>query len=966
MESRSLSHFFRLAAVLLTLTPFCASGLSAQSGTGTVRGQVTDPSGAAVPNAMLQVTSDTGQSSTTKSGRDGAYEVKGLAPGKYTVKADAKGFREYQSAEVQVAAGQIQKLDLPLALEIEQQKVEVTAEGGAQLSVSPDSNAGAIVLSGKDLDQLSDDPDQLQSDLEALAGPSIGPNGGQMYIDGFTAGQLPPKSSIREIRINQNPFSAEYDKLGYGRIEIFTKPGTDQLHGQFTVIGNDSAFNSRSPFLGTATLPGYDTVQFNGSVGGPLSKKASFTLDGQYRDINNVAVVSAQLEPLPAPLLTEAVPNPRSRVNFAPRLDYQVSTNNTLTIRYQYYRDNQTNDAVGQYTLPSEGYDLLTTEQTLQVSDTQVFGSRIVNETRFQFLRDGSVQTPQSTAPTVIVPSEFQGGGSNLGNITDHQNHYELQNYTSVAFGKHFLKFGARLRDLQDTNSATTNFNGSFTFPTLAAYEANAPIQFALTTGIPVASSNLFDAGLYVEDDWRWRPNVTLSGGLRFETQNHIADHTDFAPRLGLAWGIGQGKAASPKTVLRAGWGIFYDRFTNDLILQAERQNGVLQQEYIVTDPTFYPNIPPISVLQSAQTGVPTIYRIQSNLHAPYTMQTAVSVERQLSKAVNMTVSYVNSQGVHQLLTDNVNAPLPGTYVVGQPTSGIRPNGVLENIYQYESEGFFRQNQLITNFNVRFGTKLTLNGYYSLNYAKSDTAGPTSFPSNPYDIGADYGRASFDIRDRAFLGGTITLPKGFRLNPFMIINSGTPFNVTVPLDLLGTSILNDRPVLVSAATCPAVQTVGTNILCTQLGTFNTIPALGQTIIPINNYTGPSQVTFNLRVSKTFGFGTKKDVGGNSVAGGPGGPGGFNRGIGGGPGGGGRGGGGGGRGGGPFGGAVASSQRYNLTFSVNARNLFNIVNPSTPAGNLGSARFDTSNSLAGGAFGNASAVRQIQLQAQFSF
>ena len=189
---------------------------------------------------------------------------------------------------------------------MEEQKVEVTAEGGEQLSVSPENNAGAIVLSGKDLDQLSDDPDQLQSDLEALAGPSVGPNGGQMYIDGFTAGQLPPKSSIREIRINQNPFSAEYDKLGYGRIEIFTKPGTDKLHGQFMVIGNDSAFNSRNPYLGTALLPGYDTFQFNGSVGGPLSKKASFFLDTQYRDINNETVVNAQPQPLPAPFFTQA------------------------------------------------------------------------------------------------------------------------------------------------------------------------------------------------------------------------------------------------------------------------------------------------------------------------------------------------------------------------------------------------------------------------------------------------------------------------------------------------------------------------------------------------------------------------------------------------------------------------------------------------------------------------------------
>ena len=146
------------------------------------------------------------------------------------------------------------------------------------LSVSPDENAGAIVLSGKDLDALSDDPDELQSDLQALAGPSIGPNGGQMYIDGFTAGQLPPKSSIREIRINQNPFSAEYDKLGYGRIEIFTKPGTDQFHGQFMVLGNDSAFNSRNPFLGATALPGYDTIQFNGNIGGPLEQKGVFLL----------------------------------------------------------------------------------------------------------------------------------------------------------------------------------------------------------------------------------------------------------------------------------------------------------------------------------------------------------------------------------------------------------------------------------------------------------------------------------------------------------------------------------------------------------------------------------------------------------------------------------------------------------------------------------------------------------------
>ncbi|HXA76861.1 MAG TPA: hypothetical protein VNV41_06970, partial [Candidatus Acidoferrales bacterium] len=828
-----------------------------------------------------------------------------------------------------------------------------------RVELDPAQNAGALVLKGTDIDILPDDPDDLQADLLALAGPSAGPNGGQIFVDGFSNGQLPPKDSIREIRINSNPFSSEFDAPGYGRIEIFTKPGTDQFHGQFTLIGNDSAFNSRSPYLGTANLPGYDTVQFNGDFGGPLSKKASFTIDGQYRDINNVSVVSAQLMPPPAPLFTAAVPNPRTRINFAPRLDYQLTTNNTLTVRYQYYRDNESNQGVGQYTLASAGYGILTTENTLQLSDTQVFGSKIVNETRFQYLDDTSYQTPNSIAPAVIVPFEFQSGGSSLGNIIDHQKRYELQNYTSIAFGKHFLKFGGRFRDLQETNRATSNFNGTFTFPSLAAFEASEPIQFKLLTGVPSVSSNLFDAGLYIQDDWRWRPNVTISAGLRFESQNQVSNHADWAPRFGIAWGIGQGKSQAPKTVLRAGWGIFYDRFTNDLVLQAERQNGILQQEYIVTNPTFYPNIPTVSTLQSSDTSVPTIYKIQPNLHAPYTMQTAVTLERQLSRVVNVTVSYVSSIGNDQLLTNNINAPRPGTFIIGDPTSGTRPNGILENIYEYQSAGVFRQNQLITNFNVRASTKLTLNGYYSLNFANSDTGGPTSFPSNPYDIMADYGRSSYDIRDRVFFGGTVSLPKGFRLNPFMIFNSGTPFNVTVPLDLLGTSILNDRPALVSTETCPTVVTVGTNILCTQLGTFNTVPTAGDALIPINSYVGPNQFTFNLRVSKTFGFGAPKEGAANPGGGGrPQGP--FGRGGPGGPGGGGR--------GGPnFGGGGASSgQRYSLTLSVQARNLFNIVNPSTPAGNLGSQRFDTSNSLAGGAFGNASAVRVIQLQAQFNF
>src|ERR1700680_4818146 len=295
-------------AVLPLLALVCATALVAQSGTGSVRGQVTDPSGAAVPNATVEITALVGRTLTIKTGREGVYEVKDLSTGKYTLKVVADGFEVYQRPEVEVAAGQAQKVDVRLVIPAQQQRVEVS-DNSVGVSVSPENNAGAIVLSGKDLESLSDDPDQLQSDLAALAGPSVGPNGGQMYIDGFTAGQLPPKASIREIRINQNPFSAEYDELGYGRIEIFTKPGTDRFHGQFFVLGNDSAFNSRNPFLDNAASPGYYTVQYNGNIGGPLSKKSSFFLNAERRNIHDVQVVNAELQP--DTIFTQAVPNPR-------------------------------------------------------------------------------------------------------------------------------------------------------------------------------------------------------------------------------------------------------------------------------------------------------------------------------------------------------------------------------------------------------------------------------------------------------------------------------------------------------------------------------------------------------------------------------------------------------------------------------------------------------------------------------
>jgi len=943
-----------LATLIGLAAPAAAQAPAPSSITaGTLRGQVTDPSGAVVPNATVAILVSGKQTNSTTTDRSGGYEIGNLAPGTYTVMANARGFAVFVQNGVAVAAGQVAQFNISLDINVQKEKVNVQEET-PQVDVNPASNASAIVLSGKDLEALPDDPDELLADLQALAGPSAGPNGGQIYIDGFTAGELPPKSSIREIRINQNPFSAEYDKLGYGRIEIFTKPGTDKYHGQFSVEGNSSGLNTRNPFLAPDETQPYDSVIYQGNIGGPINKKASFFFNVQRRNIDEIAVVDP-----PDLGLNESVPNPRTRTNIGPRIDYQVGTNNTLTARYQYYRDTQQNAGVGGLVLPEAGYDTTSTEHTVQISDTQTLGAKVVNETRFQYLRDNSLQSPNSTGVGINVLGVVMEGGSSQGKQTDYQDHYELQNYTSVSQGKHFVKFGVRLRDVHEVNTSNAGFNGTYTFSSYQNYTANTPIPSQLTINgspsgtAPTVPVHVIDAGLYVQDDWKVRPNITLSGGLRFETQNAIHDHADWAPRLGFAWGIGGGGKTVPKTVLRGGFGLFYDRFSQDLILNADRLNGVTQQEYIISNPS-YPTPPPLNTLPPTAQA---IYQINSGLHAPYIMQTAFSLERQVTKIANLTVTYLNSRGVHQFLSLNVNAPPPGTPF----SSGPLPEPNAGPIFQYVSDGLFRQNQLITNFNIRAGAKLSLFGYYSLNYANSDTSGAGSFPSDQYDIGLDYGRASFDIRHRVFMGGTIGLPRGFRVSPFMIFNSGSPYNVTAGQNLSNDSLFNDRP---GFAPNPTGACLSPTQACHYLiPTPSNIPVP----IPINYLTGPNHFTLNLRLAKTFGFGP--ETGGKSGVQQVGGPGGGGPGGGGGPRGGGGGGGGGfGRGpGGGFGGMVAgASRRYNLTFSVNARNVLNKVNAATPIGTLSSSSFGQSIALAGGPFSSPAANRKIELQAMFSF
>src|SRR5215216_2905678 len=449
--------------LVITLCLTMAGLVVAQQRAGSLRGQVLDELGGAIVGASVTVIDGKGVEKSVVTNDAGNYTVNGLAPGKYTVRVTNAGFAMSETPDVEVVSGKSQQLDITLKVAIEEQKVTVATDN-RELSTEPENNAGAVVLKGDDIEALPDDPDDLAAALQALAGPSAGPNGGQIFVDGFTGGRLPPRASIREIRINSNPFSAEYDRLGFGRIEVLTRPGTDRYRGQVSFNFNDDALNSRNAFADTR--PSIQTRQYGGNFGGPLlKKKASFFVDFDKRDINDQTIIVATVLDANNNIVgfTETVPVPSRRTTFSPRVDYQINPNHTLIARYNYSKNTRLQN-VGGFNLPSRAYDSENSEQSIQFTETAIINKTIVNETRFQFEHQTSLQDADNSIPTIEVSEAFTGGGSQVGQSHSTTKDWELTNNTSFAMGPHAFKAGARVRGVHLDQFSPQNFGGYYTF----------------------------------------------------------------------------------------------------------------------------------------------------------------------------------------------------------------------------------------------------------------------------------------------------------------------------------------------------------------------------------------------------------------------------------------------------------------------------------------------------------------------
>ena len=937
----------------------------AQSTTGKLAGTVTDEAGFLIKGATVLINNQTNSfTKTTVTDENGNFEFNSIAPGQYVITAVSDGFAKYHSKKILV---QNRRTILHIELKVTEIREEVLVKNSSDLSNAPEQNLSATVLKEKEIESLPDDPESLSQVLRALAGPSTGQIGAQIYVDGFSAGELPPKDTIREIRINQNPFSAEFENLGHGRIQIFTRPGSNRFYAEGTFRFSDESLNSRNPFA-ERRVPSQNKNTSINSGGALIEKKLSYSGHIHFTKNNENKVIQAtsldsELNPF---ALNNVFRTPRKNMHYFVRLDYLINKNHTLVANYSRSRDRNKNQGVGELTLQSRAFNSNSTNQTLRLTETAIINESVVNETRFQYRKSKRTQAGENNTPSINVFGAFNGGGSPIGEASNSRDSWELTNISTWAWNNHSLRAGGRIRAAHLNNISHLNFNGTYSFSggiaplldannnisldssgqailtpitsieryrrTLLFQKLGIPskeirlrgggaTQFSIASGNPQTDVSQIDFGGFIQDDWRVTPDFMIGLGLRYEAQTNISNNINLAPRVSFAWSPKFGsKDSKTSTVIRGGFGIFFSRISENLTFQANRFNGINQRRFIVDDTAILDSFPSVPSTDSLSALPQTRRIIASNIRSPYTMQGSISLERRLPMNINFVATFINTKTLHSLRSRNINAPISGI------TGGIRPFGV-GNIYQYESSGIFKQKQLTIRVRRRI-KRLFLSTNYTLGKAESDTDGALNFPVNQFNMRNEFGRSSIDIRHRFTFNGLLTMPWNMSLNTFIIASSGVPFNITTGQDTNGDSLFNDRPSF-------ATDLTRDSVVRTDFGALDLAPIAGQQMIPRNFGSSSGFFAMNVGVFKTFGIGpTVKNLKGKHRHSGD------------------------------------TKKSFNLTLGIRANNIFNNVNFAPPIGNLSSPLFgkpiSTLNSYGfSGQRGN-STNRNINLSLRLSF
>jgi hypothetical protein len=773
--ARSLIH-------LLLLSTFVAAGLSAQNPSGVaVTGTVLDPHQAGVFGAKVTLKPTDGTEVQSASADSvGTFRFEGVPPGNYDVQIEQQGFKPSVS-RVRVGTQAPRPLRVVLALADVQQQVTVNAEL-TQVSTNTADNLDTVSMDRTALDNLPIfDQDFIGTMSRFLDASSVGTNGVTLIVDGVESTRAGVSASaIQEVKLNQDPYSAEFSRPGRGRIEIITKPGSAAFHGTFNFLFRDYLLNARDPFA--LIRPPEQRRIFEGNLTGPLgrSKKTSFLISADREEEDSQAVIVAQG---PSGEIRQTAPAPQRNTELAGSMNHQIGENHLISIRGVYTDRTIHNQGVGGFTLPEAGTNFEDREDIIFFNHSGLFTKKLLNQFRLLVAREHMPTTSIDPGPKIVVLGAFTGGGAQ-GDRLQTENHAIFNEILVWSGAKHTLRSGLNVSDLSRRGlDDNTNTVGTYTFSTLQDYQQNHPFSLLRQSGNGHVVFLEKVLGGFVQDEFRLLPNLQISMGVRYDWQNYFHDDNNFSPRVSIAYAPGKAK----KTVIRAGSGFFYDRSGAGVIFDLLRYDGNQLHQFLITNPLF-PD--PFAV------GPTSVVRLGPGVQIPYTLQYSASIERQLQKATTLTVTYTGIRGVHVFRSRDVNAPLPPLYAA-------RPDPNLSVLRQIESAGDLESQSLEIGLRGNVTRYFTGMIQYTLGRAYNNVGGTpvgvnrqfgiNSFPANNYDLSGEWSRADFDQRHRFSLLGTVTPGKYFKLGVALSLYSGQPYNETTGRDDNHDGLANDRP-----------------------------------------------------------------------------------------------------------------------------------------------------------------------------
>ncbi|MEW6322624.1 MAG: carboxypeptidase regulatory-like domain-containing protein [Acidobacteriota bacterium] len=755
----TLRSFILVLATLAAAWPARAqvAGSGAPVDTGTLLVTVMDETEARLVHAEVTVTSPAGAVTTVPVNDAGVARIDGLAPGTYGVTAAAEGFRSL-ALPVTVRRG-TNATTLRLAVAIKEDVVVEEADAADRRD-----NGFTTVLSDEEIAGLSDDPDEMAEQLMMMAG-----QGAQIFVDGFRGGRLPPKDQIQQIRFNTNSFSAEYHEAGMVRVEVTTRPGFGGWRGMFNAGFRDDSLNARNAF---APVRGPEQQQrYMINFSGPLQKgKTSFAFSGQGMGAYDSQTIVAAT---PGGTFTDQVRRPTDTYNVNMRVDHAISQTGQLRLEFQRRDDSRRNLGVGDFDLADRAYTQESVSDTFRVRNTQVVGRKVFNEIRAEYRTTETSLISASQAPTVRVLDAFTSGGAGQAGVRSSRE-FELVENLDFTIGRHTFRAGGLLEMTWWDSTTQRNANGTFTFRTVDDFLAGRPSLYSRAVGNPDVSYTQTQVGVFIQDDFKPRRDVSLSLGLRYETQTNFSDRWNLAPRVGFTW-----SPRASRYNVRGGYGIFYDWFETSLYEQTVRLDGTHQLEEIVVNPSY-----PDPFRSAATVLPPSITRVGDGLEQPTIHQASIGFDRKLTEQMSLRADYMFIRGTNQLRSFNANAPV----------DGVRPIAAAGNITEIVSTGRRALDRLSVMFDMRVPSRRIFGHVgYQLASARNHANSPTSLPADSLDPDADWGPAANDARHRVMAMLNTPVAFGIRAGINGVISSGLPYTITTGFDSNGDTVFNDRP-----------------------------------------------------------------------------------------------------------------------------------------------------------------------------